>query len=148
MSSLRKHLSHQGQLQKLQISPQKDYFRLSKQQNYLYRKAIMGMKGVPNDLRLKLSHEQVREIEREARKVQKFLNLWKQELTISKSNALFQQLFPNTEFTRQLVEKYSKPSPKFCNTLEFEQLGVNKPMIIAKLIENKYLPNHFYEIKG
>lgn len=115
-------------------------------QNYLYRKALMGMKGIPEDISKKLSPEQIREIEQTNRRVQRMLNIWKQELCIQCTNNLFTSLFPDTEFTKVLVKKYSSTSTNCFNTLDFKQLGIQKHVIIQKLIEHGYLPQNFYEL--
>lgn len=121
-------------------------YDLTWKQNYLYKKAILGMEGVPVDIVPKLSPEQVKEIIREHNRVQRFLNEWKQEICSIKSNNLLEKLFPNSRFVKQLVTDYSKPHCKFTNTLSFKDLGVNKEMIIDKLIEKEFLPGNFYEL--
>lgn len=126
-----------------QVTPQ---FKLNQKQNYLYLKAILGVKGIPKDLIEHLSEEQKYEIDKEARKVQKFLNIWKQELCIDYTNKLFLKYFPNTMFTKDLITKFNKPDPKSFNTLNWKELGVSKAIIAKKLIENGFLPENFYQL--
>jgi hypothetical protein len=123
-----------------------DCYKLTEIQNYLYRKAIMGLKGIPPNLINKLSYEQKRDIERLAKKVQRILNIWKQEICINRTNTIFKELFPNTLFTNTLINDFSKPDIKYFNTLDFKVLGIKKEDIIAKLIENHCLPLNFYEL--
>lgn len=124
-----------------------DIYKFNETQNYLYRKLIMGVNGIPKNLHDNLSCEHKKEIEKRASKVQKLLNLWKQELCIKKTNNLFESLFPNTEFTKQLTQKFNIPYLGYTNTLDFKVLGITKQNIIKKLIENGYLPTNFYELK-
>jgi hypothetical protein len=126
-----------------QVTPQ---IKFTQKQNYLYLKAILGVKGISQELQQHLSEEQKFEIDKEARKVQKFLNVWKQELCIERTNNLFKRFFPNTLFTKTLTDKFSNPDPKFFNTLNWKELGISKPVIAQKLIENGYLPQNFYQL--
>lgn len=138
-----KDLSTAPQLQPKQVEPQ---IFFSVKQNYLYRKAMLGVKGVPKDLQEHLSQEQKLEIDSFARKVQRALNIWKQEICIARTNNLFTRFFPRTEFTKTLLGKFSNPDPKFFNVLDWKELGIDKPMIAKKLIENGYLPSNFNEL--
>lgn len=118
----------------------------NRKQNYLYRKAIIGVKGIPKGLLVHLSEEDKYEIDRFSRKVQRFLNIWKQEICIECTNNLFKKYFPNTNFTKSLISKFNNPDPKYFNTLDWKELGISKLLIADKLIQNGYLPENFYEL--
>lgn len=122
-----------------------DYL-FSPRQNYLYRKAMRGLKGMSMVQLARLSDEQKSEIETNARRVQKFLNLWKQAVCIKITNKIFLELFPNNKFTMELIENFSTPFTGYFNTLDFKILGITKSDIIKQLIENNYLPQNFYEL--
>ena len=121
-------------------------YKFSNTQNYLYRKAIMGLNGIPEDLVHNMADEHKREICNLARKVQRFLNIWKQEICIEKTNNLFLELFGNTDFTKDLIEDHSMPYPKYFNTLDFKVLGITKEVIIEKLIKEEYLSSNFHDL--
>jgi hypothetical protein len=38
--------------------------------------------------------------------------------------------------------------PEYISTLEFKDLGISKKDIVIKLIQEKVLPNNFYELKA
>lgn len=137
------NLTKAPQLQPKQVEPQVIF---SVKQNYLYRKAMLGVKGIPKDLQKHLSHEQQLEIDRMARQVQRALNIWKQEICIAKTNNLFTRFFPKTDFTKALIGKFNIPDPKFFNTLDWKELRIDKLMIAKKLIEIGYLPQNFNEL--
>jgi len=132
-----------AQIKPKEVTPQ---IIFTPKQNYLYRKAILGVKGIPRDLQNHLSEEQKYEIDKESRKVQKFLNIWKQEVCIEYTNKLFTTFFPNTDFTKALVNRFGNPDPKTFNTLDWKDLKISKLLIAQKLIKCGYLPPNFYQL--
>jgi hypothetical protein len=118
----------------------------SERQNYLYKKAMNGLKGVPYELINRLTYPDKKSIEKTTKKVQRLLNIWKQKICIEKTNCLFKELFPNTEFTQTLTEKFNNPDPGYFNTLDFKTVGITKEMIINELIKNGYLPVDYYKL--
>ena len=146
METVRVKLQGTHSLPEIKQKEVKPQIKFNQKQNYLYLKAILGVKGISQDLQNHLSEEQKYEIEKECRKVQKFLNIWKQEVCIEYTNRLFTTYFPKTAFTQALISKFGNPDPKTFNTLDWKELGISKPMIAQKLIENGYLPQNFYQL--
>ena len=63
------------------------------------------------------------------------------------ANAFFVNIFPDTEFTKCLVETYgTSGDPEYVNNMSFKTLKITKKQIIDKLIEAKILPKNFYEL--
>ena len=68
--------------------------------------------------------------------------------TIDKlANDFFVQIFPDTEFTKSLINFYGvQGDVTYTNHLPFKLLKINKKMIIARLIETKLLPKNFNQL--
>jgi hypothetical protein len=116
-----KHIRIVGELTKYSQVYERDPY--SQVQNFLYKRAMMGLKM----------------------RTQKILNLWKQELTNDWTNQLLKVLFPKSPFITELVEG-SFVDPEFKNIMTFEDLGITKEKIIAKLHKEGILPPNFYSL--
>ncbi len=146
METVRVRLKTTQSIPEVKLKEVKPQIKFTQKQNYLYLKAMLGVKGISKDLQQHLSEEQKYEIEKECRKVQRFLNIWKQELCIEYTNKLFLTFFPKTLFTQVLVSRYSNPDPKTFNTMDWKELKITKPLIAQKLVEKGYLPQNFYQL--
>jgi len=117
-------------------------------QNFLYNRAIYGLSTYsPEEVVIMLPEKRKRIIQIH-KKTQKILNLWKQEIVNILANKIFTDIFPNTEFTKCLVEFYgTEGDPEYINNMSFKLLKISKEQIITKLIESKILPKNFNELK-
>ena len=120
---------------------------LNEYQNFLYKRAVMGLKIYsPHELS-SMSEDKKKRILKTNRRVQRILNVYKQEATNAITNNLFKRLFPNSPITKAL-EQMTDTDDTFVNKLEFKALGISKKQVIDKLICEKVLPKNFYELKS
>lgn len=114
----------------------------NKYQNFLYKRALFGLKNYP-ETEVKAMHPQKRErIERVNKKAQRELNLWKQERLIAMTNKIL-SIFKKDSLAGAMINLYSKPDPKYICKMNFKELGIEKDDIVNRLIEKKVLPNNF-----
>ena len=114
-------------------------------QNFLYKRALFGLKMYTQD-EIKEMHWQKRNrIKKVHKRTQGVLNTWKQQLMIEKTNKLFQIFFPDSSITQTLLEN-SDVDPEFRNMLNFKSLGITKRDIVDKLCEENLLPHNFTEL--
>ena len=117
----------------------------SEYQNFLYKRAMFGLKMYTQD-EIKAMHWQKRNrIKKVHKRTQSVLNLWKQELMIEKTNKLFQIFFPDSTITQALLSA-SDVDPEFRNKLDFKTLGITKKDVVNKLQEENLLPHNFAEL--
>ena len=116
-------------------------------QNFLYNRTINGLSIYSNDELSKMSNEKKKKIFKQHKKAQETINLLKQEVTNKLANDFFVQIFPDTEFTKSLINFYGiQGDVTYTNHLPFKLLKINKKMIIARLIETKLLPKNFNQL--
>lgn len=128
-------------VQKGSVEYEKDPY--SQVQNFLYKRAILGLKlYTPKELKDMAFDKQDR-VRKVHKRTQTILNLWKQELTQKLSNEIFLNLFPESPFTKALVEESDKDS-EFKSIISLRDLGISKAQIIAKLHAEGILPSDFY----
>ena len=116
-------------------------------QNFLYNRTINGLSIYSNDELSKMSNEKKKKFFKQHKKAQETINLLKQEVTNKLANDFFVQIFPDTEFTKSLINFYGiQGDVNYKNHLPFKLLKINKKMIIARLIETKLLPKNFNQL--
>lgn len=129
---------------------------LNDYQYELYNTALYGLSSYSQGQLQKIPYHQRRKITSFHERVQKVLNLWKQQLV----NQLFEQLcsiqlnkFPQNPFntvfqhTKIGVNYFGKRTDDlFQCTLTFEQLKINRKQIINKLITERVFPQNFFQL--
>lgn len=119
-----------------------NYSKLSPVQEELYKRCIMGLDlYTPQEL-YAMNSAKKNKIFKRHKAVQQMLNLWKQELTIEKTNSWLKTLFPKSELINDICNETSV-SKKFINTLSFKELGLKRSDVIEKLITENFLPKNF-----
>jgi hypothetical protein len=115
-------------------------------QNYLYNRALNGLRALSKDELETLNNKKKQRITRVYVKAQTAINLYKQSLTNKITNRIFDSLFPQSpiaEFFKQNTEVDSK----FKNKLKFKELGIEKEDIIELFISQGILPRNFRDLK-
>jgi len=119
----------------------------SAHQNFLYNRALHGLSMYTPEEVVIMPIEKRKKIMQIHKKTQKILNLWKQEIVNTLANKFFTDVFPETEFTKCLLEHHGvSGDPEYINTMTFKELKITKENIIAHLIEHKILPKNFNEL--
>lgn len=118
------------------------YDCLSPVQNELYKRCLMGLDFYSPQELYNMNSAKKNKIFNKHKNVQTLLNLWKQELSIEKTNKWLQVMFPKSTLISEICNDKSI-SKKFINTLSFKDLGITKTDVIDKLISNNMLPKNF-----
>jgi hypothetical protein len=140
-------LMYSGQLENKQFPMESvvDYTILTQGQQKLFKHVMVGLElYTPQELYAMNSSKKAKIFKRH-KQAQMMLNLWKQELTNVFTNNLLGSLFPKSELIQNFTADYST-SKNFINTLSFKELGITKPMLINKLIQENFLPRNFATI--
>jgi hypothetical protein len=94
-----------------------------------------------------MSIEKKKRINKSYKKCQVVVNLLKQEVTNQLANEFFVRIFPGMEITNSLVNYFgTEGHPDHVNNMSFKMLKINKPLVIARLIERKVLPKNFNQL--
>ena len=94
-----------------------------------------------------MSIEKKKRINKSYKKCQVVVNLLKQEVTNQLANEFFVRIFPGMEITNSLVNYFgTEGHPEHVNNMSFKMLKINKPLVIARLIERKVLPKNFNQL--
>lgn len=115
-------------------------------QHELYSKLIHGLRALTEEKVKTLTIKEKVLIQTNHIKVQKALNVWKQELSHNISSSFLEKMFPHSKLVKNVV-KMVDCEDDFINTCTFKELGINKFDIAKKLIELKFLPSDFFELK-
>jgi hypothetical protein len=95
--------------QKTVMSYETDGF--SSYQNYLYKRALFGLKGLPEAELATICSAKKARINKVYKRGQRLINLYKQKLTIEFTNKLFSTLFPKSSLVKELTQDESE---EFC----------------------------------
>tara|TARA_R110001592_G_scaffold137914_2_gene356292 strand:+ start:3324 stop:3821 length:498 start_codon:yes stop_codon:yes gene_type:complete len=150
-STKKQKFEYSGKLEEYQLYKKNTYTKYevdkySLYQNYLYKRAMFGLKSLNNDELEKICNHKKKRITMVHRKAQRVLNVAKQKKVISITNNFFKTLFPNSSFTESLLDN-SETDYKFRNNLNFKDLNINKDEIISTFIDEGVLPKNFLSLK-
>jgi len=116
-------------------------------QNFLYKRALFGLAVYTQEELEKMHTDKKKRIQKVHSRAQHILNLWKQELANQWVTALLSKLFWHSKFIQETEEKFGNEiDPNYISKLDFKSLGVTKEHIVNKLIQEKILPNNFYQL--
>ena len=115
-------------------------------QNYLYKRALYGLDALTEKELTTMCSKKKQRIINVYKRAQVTLNKFKQQLTITYSNIIFEKLFPNSPITQYLLAD-NETDEKFKNTLTFKDLGIEKQYIITIFIAEGILPKNFLDLK-
>lgn len=118
---------------------------LNRTQRKLYAEVLYGIKSYDPTELMALSHKDVLRITSVHRRVQHFLNRWKQEIMDSKVNHLLSKLFPNSSTAKSMcsVKGYNRA---YTVKYSFKDLGLSQETVASKLVEMGFLPKNFFEL--
>jgi|TARA_B110000503_G_C7162052_1_gene420083 hypothetical protein len=117
-------------------------------QNFLYKRSLIGV-GVYDSAEIAdMSNEKLKRINKIYRKTQTILNLWKQEILISNTNQMINNLFGQCKYglLKEIISNTTIDKEFIC-TLSFKDLSISKHDVINRLIVEKILPKNFHELK-
>jgi hypothetical protein len=119
--------------------------KLSQYQNYLYKRALYGLKGLPAEEIQTMCKAKRQRVHNVFLKAQKVINIYKQNKTNLLTNTIFSKLFPNSKISKYLSDN-SLTDESYTNTLNFKDLDITKDDLISLFIEKKVLPSNFYSL--
>jgi len=144
MEKLKEQVKNYQLISQTVISYEQDGY--SAYQNYLYKRALYGLDSLTEKELTTMCSKKKQRIINVYKRAQLTLNKFKQQLTISYSNLIFETLFPNSPITQFLLAD-NETDEKFKNTLTFKDLGIEKQDIIAIFIAEGILPKNFLDLK-
>lgn len=118
----------------------------SEYQNFLYKRALFGTKMYTQEELLKMHPDKKKRIEKVSSRTQNVLNIWKQKRIIEITNVIF-SIFKKGTIASEIIDNYSDTNPMFMSKSSLKELGINKEMVIDKLLEEKILPQNFKELR-
>jgi predicted DNA-binding protein YlxM (UPF0122 family) len=121
--------------------------RYSQYQNYLYKRALYGLNALSEQELATMCSKKRQRVFNVYKRAQDVLNAFKQQVTIAKTNALFEALFPKSPITKFLLSETGLDE-KFKNTLTFKDLGISKDQIISIFMEEGILPKNFLSLQS
>ena len=141
----------QEQIKKYQLHLSKTYVqyeqdKYSKYQNYLYKRALYGLKSLSKEEVTKMCDRKKRRINSVHYRAQGVLNIAKQKISINYTNSFFKTFFPDSKFTREIIE-FNEVDKNFKNKLTFKDLNLTKDDIITIFIGEGILPKNFLSLK-
>ena len=151
MSSTKKHkFEYSGKLEEYQLYKKNTYTKYetdkySQYQNFLYKRALYGLKSLPTEEVEKMSKQKRIRIQRVNRRAQRVLNEAKQKKVIAITNKLFSKWFPDTVFTNFML-KNTETDFKVRNTLNYKDLNIDKDGIIRIFMEEGILSSNFLSL--
>ena len=151
MSSTKKHkFEYSGKLEEYQLYKGKTYTqyetdKYSEYQNFLYKRALYGLKSLPQAEVEKMGKQKKIRITRVHRRAQRILNEAKQRKVIAITNKMFAKWFPDAKFTKFMLGN-TDTDVKVRNTLNFKDLNIDKDEIISIFIDEGILSKNFLSL--
>jgi len=151
MSSTKKHkFEYSGKLEEYQLYKGKTYTqyetdKYTEYQNFLYKRALYGLKSLPQAEVDKMSKQKRIRITKVNRRAQRVLNEAKQRKVIAITNRMFSKWFPDAKFTKFMLGN-TDTDIKVRNTLNFKDLNIDKDEIIRIFIDEGILSKNFLSL--
>ncbi len=115
-------------------------------QNYLYKRALYGIKSLPKKEVEEMCGRKKRRINSVHYRAQSVLNIAKQEITIKYTNQFFTKFFPNSKLAKD-IKSSSEIDKNFKNKLTFKDLNLTKDDIVTIFMNNGILRSNFLSLK-
>lgn len=117
----------------------------NKIQQKFYAEALYGINAYDQSEMMSLSRKEVSRITSLHRRVQFFLNRWKQEIMDSKVNDLLSKWFSRSQTIKDLCSA-SGYNRAYTAKYSFKELGLTQEAVATKLIEMGFLPQNFFQL--
>ena len=137
-------------VQEKQLEPKPKYQQIEKsiftpQQQKLYALSIYGLSVFTTEEVKNLPAKERIRIVSNYKKIQAFLNKWKQELVEAKTNSLLLSIFHNSKIIKQFcsINGYDE---KYTDRHTFKELGLTQQVIAERLVKEGLLPNNFFKL--
>jgi len=149
-STKKQKFEYSGKLEEYQLYKKNTYTKYetdqySQYQNFLYKRALYGLRSLPAEEVEKMSKQKKIRIQKVNRRAQRVLNEAKQKRVITITNELFAKWFPDTKFTKFMFDNV-ETDDKVRNTLNFKDLNIDKNQIISIFIEEEILSSNFLSL--
>lgn len=118
---------------------------LNRTQQRLYSELLYGIKAYEQTELMSLSHNDILRITSIHRRVQHFLNRWKQEIMDARVDNLLLKLFPKSRAAKTIcsVKGYNRA---YTAKYSFKDLGLTQEAVANKFIEMGFLPQNFFQL--
>jgi len=118
---------------------------LSEYQNFLYRRALYGLKIYEPEEINQMHWQKRKRITKVHKRTQMLLNKIKQTKLINTTNSIF-SIFHKSVLAKEIIDNNSTTDPEFVCTIPFKDINITKNDIIEELIKNGLLPYNFRKI--
>jgi hypothetical protein len=118
---------------------------LNSYQNYLYKRALYGLKGLQENELATMCLAKQKRINKVHFRAQRILNVYKHTITKKLTDSILLTLFPKSPLA-QSIAAYDEVDEIYTNSLSLKDLGISKQNIISVFIQEKILPGNFYSI--
>jgi hypothetical protein len=122
-----------------------DVYVFNKKQEKMYLEALYGLSIYSEEVVNKLPKNVVVKIMSRCEVVQKILNRWKQEIVNQRVDGLLLSLFPKSPVVKAMVDTTGYDDTLRTN-IPFRNLGLNQYEIAKKLVQEKLLPQNFFNL--
>lgn len=114
-------------------------------QKQLFQEKLYGLNIYKPEEVLKFSKKRRTKILIIYKRVQHFLNRWKQEIVNEQVDKFLNALFPKSPIVKQMcsVKGYDRG---FRSKQTFKELGITENKVAIKLIEGGFLPTNFFQL--
>jgi len=141
-----KHFVYHYQNDKQVIKPiEKKRFNFNPNQQRLFRQALFGINQYNAKTLNKMDFNEKLLINRMHNRAAVVLNQWKKELADDVVDAFLLVFFPNSKLAKKLTEPINV-IPEGIQMADFKELGVTPYQIAQKLVDNKVLPQNFFQL--
>ena len=114
-------------------------------QQKMYLEALYGLSVYPQEMVNKMPRNVVMRIITRYEIVQKVINRWKQEIVNQRVDRLLLNLFPKSPIVKAMVDVKGYDDT-IKTRVSFKDLGVDEYRIARKLVDEKLLPQNFFNL--
>jgi hypothetical protein len=114
-------------------------------QQKMYLEALYGLSVYPQEMVNRMPRNVVMKIITRCEIVQKVINRWKQEIVNQRVDRLLLNLFPKSPIVKAMVDVKGYDDT-IKTRVSFKDLGVDEYKIARKLVDEKLLPQNFFNL--